>query len=113
MGYEFNEKENSDFNQLNQKMMILSVLIALGGIANIILFFVTDGSWAIMTSGILYLTMAVTFFLPLDNFKKIIHTEGNDIKELMVAFKELDKGWLIVNIVTALVVIVLIIEIFV
>jgi hypothetical protein len=113
MGYEFSKEENSDFKKLNLRMLALAVAIGLGGIANLVLYFMDGESWSLLVSGLLYLVMAVTFFLPLDNFKKIIETEGNDIKELMTAFKELDKGWLVVNIVTALVVIVIIIEIFV
>ena len=113
MGYEFSKEENKDFKQLIQRMLVMIFLIGLGGIATLVLYFMDSESWAILISGFLYLVLAVTFYLPLDNFKKIIETEGNDIKELMIAFKELDIGWLVANVVTGLVVIVIIIEIFV
>lgn len=113
MTYEFTDEENADFSSLSNRMITLSIVIILGGISTWVEFFLSDGVIADLLSAALYVMMGYTLFLPVDNFKKIVTTQGNDIKELMIGFKELDKWMLYVNIITALLVIVLLVRIFV
>ena len=45
------------------------------------------------------IAIGLAFYFPIDNLKRIVETEGSDIKELMQAFSDLDKGWTIVIVV--------------
>ncbi len=98
--YEFTEEENLVFTSLSRNMIILAIVIFTGGVATILQFALGDLRVLLIIDGILYCIMALTFYFPTDNFKRIVTTEGKDIPELMTAFNELDKGWLIVNLVT-------------
>ena len=116
--YEFSKEENKVFASLSTWMIILAIVIIIGGIATIVSFILdlpafTFAQILTLTSGIMYIIMGLTFYFPTDNFKRIVTTKGKDITELMTAFKELDRGWLIVNIVTLIVVILTFWEIFV
>jgi hypothetical protein len=108
--YEFSQQDNEIFSGLSRWMTIMSALIGLGGIATVVQFLAGAGGWIMLVQGIVYLAMAVTFYLPVDNFKKIVSTEGKDITELMTGFSDMDKGWLVVNIVTAVLVILAILQ---
>ncbi len=105
MSYEFNEEQNAAFTLLTKRMSWLAIVITLGGVATIIQYIV-DEEIELFIAGVLYLIMALSFYFPVDNFKRIVSTEGSDIKELSRAFLELKNGWLVVNIVTAILVIV-------
>ncbi len=116
--YEFSKEENKVFASLSTWMIILAIVIIIGGIATIASFILdlpAFGFAQILTlvSGIMYCIMGLTFYFPTDNFKRIVTTKGKDITELMTAFREVDRGWLIVNIVTLVVVILTFLAIFV
>ncbi len=100
--YEFTPQDDKVFKKLSRNMIILAVLIMLGGIATIIQFVVDSPRITTLANGLAYCAMAVAFFLPTDNFRRISSTQGSDIKELMIALKEIDKGWLVMNIVTGI-----------
>ena len=110
--YEFSQQDNVVFKGLSRWMTVLAALIGLGGIATVVQFLAGAGGWVMLVQGILFLVMAITFYLPVDNFNRIVRTEGKDITELMTAFGEMDKGWLIVNIVTAVLVVLAIVQLF-
>ena len=101
--YEFTEDQNIIIRTMSIRMIILSVFILLGGISAIVATLVDDGAsnW-FLVSGVLYIVLAIVLYLPSDNFRRIVTTEGNDIAELGRAFKELGRGMLAVNLVTAL-----------
>ncbi len=103
--YEFSQEDNEVFKGLSRWMTIMSALIGLGGIGTLVQFLTGEGGWIVLTQGLVYLVFAVTFYLPVDNFKKIVSSEGKDITELMIGFSDMDKGWLVVNIVTSVLVI--------
>lgn len=101
--HEFTTEQNKVFSNLYKRMLLMAILVLVGGAYSIV--FALTGSFQLLliVSGILYVVMAITFYLPLDNFKKIISTEGQDITELMTALNEMDKGWFIVNVFSVLV----------
>jgi hypothetical protein len=119
--YEFSKEENKVFASLSRWMIILAIVIIIGGIATILSFVLDVISVPVMSlalivtlvSGIMYCIMGLTFYFPTDNFKRIVTTKGKDITELMTAFREVDRGWLIVNIVTLIVVILMFASIFI
>lgn len=108
--YEFSQQDNEVFESLSRWTTNMSALIGIGGIATLVQFIAGNGGWIVMVQGIMYLVFAITAYLPVDNFKKIISSEGKDITELMTAFTEMDKGWLVTNIVTSLLVILKILQ---
>jgi hypothetical protein len=108
--YEFSQQDNEIFTDLSRWMTTMAVLIGLGGIATVVQFLTGAGGWIMLVQGIVYLVLAISFYLPVDNFKKIVSTEGKDITELMIGFSDMDKGWLAANIVTAVLVILAIVQ---
>ncbi len=82
--------------------VLLSIVVFLGGVATVIQWLLEPSKILLLANGLMYIVLAVTIYLPVDNLKRIVQTEGSDIKELMVAFNELDKGWLIANIAMAI-----------
>ncbi len=108
--YEFSQQDNEVFESLSRWTTNMSVLIGIGGIATLVQFLAGDGGWIVLVQGIMYLVFAITAYLPVDNFKKIIGSEGKDISELMTGFSDMDKGWLVTNIVTSLLVVLKILQ---
>ena len=103
--YEFSQEDNKTFQGLSRWMTTMAALIGIGGIATVVQFMTGEGGWIVLVQGIVFLVLAITFYLPVDNFKKIVSTEGKDITELMTGFSDMDKGWLVVNFVTAVLVV--------
>ena len=99
--YEFSDAENEVFTKLNKNMLLASLLLVLSGLVALILG-ITAGSVFDIISGITVITIGISLYFPTDNFRNIVSTTGEDIKELLTAFSELDKGWLIVNIISAI-----------
>ena len=97
--HEFSETHNAIFTALNSNMLRATIILCLSGIIALMLGILDTGAFDII-SGITVLCIGVSLYFPTDNFKNIVTTTGEDIKELLQAFSELDKGWLIVNIVT-------------
>ena len=58
--------------------------------------------WAWIIFLLAVITMGFVFYLPTRYFKNIAITGGDDISDMMLAFTKLDRGWLMVNIATAL-----------
>lgn len=106
--YEFTKEQNKTFRELARWMLILAFVVFLGGVATVIQWFLDLStvlnltSMLLLANGLMYIVLAVTVYFPVDNLKRIVLTEGSDIKELMVAFSELDKGLLIANIAMGL-----------
>ncbi len=110
--YEFSQEDNNIFAGLSRWMTIMAVLIGVGGIATLVQYMAGDRRWTVLVHGIMYLVLAIVFYLPVDNFKKIVSSEGKDITELMTSFKEMDKGWLVANIISFVLVILAIMSFF-
>ncbi|MBC8332761.1 MAG: hypothetical protein H8E28_12325 [Anaerolineae bacterium] len=108
--YEFTPQDDKIFKTLSRNMVILAALILLGGIATIVQFAVDSPQITTLANGVAYCAMAIAFFLPTDNFRRISSTQGSDITELMTALREMDKGWLVMVIFTAISRLMLLIE---
>ena len=113
--YEFNKEDEKVFNSLSKYMTLFVILIGAGGIATIINFAtsvltpLTVGVILLLVEGIMYCLMAFLFYAPIDNFKKVVKTQGRDIEELIKGLDEFQKGVFIINIVTLAVLILYII----
>jgi hypothetical protein len=103
--HEFTEEENKVFNGLIRNMILLAVMIIVGGIGSLSQVRGAENPALMIAEGITYFIMAIVFFLPLNNFRRIVTTEGKDITELMSGFEKIRKAWVLLNIVTAIIVV--------
>ena len=90
--YEFTAEENRVIDQVRRKLQHIAVLFLLLGVLQLIgSFLLTDpaGRWISVGSAILLLALGWLFWRPLDNFRRIISTEGQDIREVVTAIKDL------------------------
>lgn len=95
--YEFTAEENRHINQVRRKLQHIAVLfLVLGALQLIESFLLTDpaGRWISVGSAILLLALGWLFWRPLDNFRRIISTEGRDIHEVVTALKDLRAAYL-------------------
>ena len=101
--YEFSADQNKVIKSLSQRLILLSVLIILAGIA--LVFFeiqlITASGFTLQTLTFLFAALtsiltSIVLFRPSDNLKRIVNTEGNDVEELMTAFDEFRGGFKII-----------------
>lgn len=95
--YEFTAEENRHIDQVRRKLQHIAVLfLVLGALQLIESFLLTDpaGRWISVGSAILLLALGWLFWRPLDNFRRIISTEGQDIREVVTAVKDLCAAYL-------------------
>ncbi|MEM7118198.1 MAG: hypothetical protein AAF614_37570 [Chloroflexota bacterium] len=106
--YEFNEVENQTVDELRSVLRQIGILFALEAIVQIPFFFLrldylSSGRAAIWLITILFLLiMSFAYFRPLDNLKRIVMTQGSDIKEMMQALADLRVAFSIAAIVLVL-----------
>lgn len=93
--YEFNEDENSEILKLAKYMKITSFLTIIFGSLAIVFSIISFDLIAILYFGF-FIIAGISFYFPTDNFKRIATTEGSDIEELIIGFKELSKFWTVV-----------------
>jgi hypothetical protein len=95
--YEFTAEENRHISQVQRKLQHIAILIVvLGALQLIESFLLTDpaGRWISVGSAILLLALGWLFWRPLDNFRRVISTEGQDIREIVIAIKDLRAAYL-------------------
>lgn len=92
MTYEFTNEENQDFEILTKRLLAVTIGMALMGLTGLFSL-IYDFNWYILLFSLTLIVFGVFFYLPIDNFKRIITTEGSDIKELIRGFYELRTGW--------------------
>jgi hypothetical protein len=95
--YEFTVEENRHIDQVRRKLLHIAVLfLVLGALQLIESFLLRDpaGRWISVGSAILLLALGWLFWRPLDNFRRIISTEGQDIREVVTAVKDLRAAYL-------------------
>ena len=100
--YEFTAEENRHIDQVRRKLQHIAVLFLLLGVLQLIgSFLLTDpaGRWISVGSAILLLALGWLFWRPLDNFRRIISTEGQDIREVVTAIKDLRAAYLAAEII--------------
>jgi len=95
--YEFTAEENRHVDQLRRKLQHVAVLFLVLGVLQLIESFLLAepaGRWMSMGGAILLLGLGWLFLRPLDNFRRIISTEGQDIREVVTAIKDLRAAYL-------------------
>ncbi len=100
--YEFTAEENRHIDQVRRKLQHIALLfVVLGALQLIESFLLTDpaGRWISVGSALLLLALGWLFWRPLDNFRRIITTEGQDIREVITAIKDLRAAYFAAEII--------------
>jgi hypothetical protein len=101
--HEFTEEQNKVFNGLIRNIIFLSILVIAGSIGSLAQVSGSAYPSLMIAETIAYAIMGITLYLPVNNFRKIVLTEGRDITELMIGFDKIRKTWILLNIATAMV----------
>lgn len=91
--YEFNDAENQQFTDFSFSLFILSLSLGIAGVVIVTLGIISPLNIVDIITGLAFIAIAVSLFLPLQNFKNIVSTEGNDMDELMNGFTVLSQGF--------------------
>lgn len=100
--YEFTAEENRHIDQVRRKLQHIALLfVVLGALQLIESFLLTDpaGRWISVGSALLLLALGWLFLRPLDNFRRIVTTEGQDIREVITAIKDLRAAYFAAEII--------------
>ena len=95
--YEFTAEENRHIDQIRRKVLHIALLfLVLGGLQLVQSFLLADPTqrWISLGASLLLLALGWLFFRPLDNFRRIVTTEGQDIREVVTAIKDLRAAYL-------------------
>lgn len=95
--YEFSAEENRHVDQVRRKLQHVAILfLVLGALQLIESFLLSDatGRWISLGSAFLLLALGWLFWRPLDNFRRIVSTQGHDIREVVTAIKDLRAAYL-------------------
>lgn len=91
--YEFSDAENQQFTDFSFSLFILALSLGIAGVVIMILGIISPLNIVDIITGLAFIAIAVSLFLPLQNFKNIVSTEGNDMDELMNGFAVLSQGF--------------------
>ncbi|MHA2027971.1 MAG: hypothetical protein ACW99A_07080 [Candidatus Kariarchaeaceae archaeon] len=91
--YEFSESENEQFSDFSFSLVILSISLGTAGLIIVILGIIPSINPVDIVTGLAFIAIAISLFLPLQNFENITRTEGNDMRELMNGFRVLSNGF--------------------
>jgi hypothetical protein len=100
--YEFTAEENRNVDQVRHKLRHVAILfLVLGALQLIDSFMLADttGRWISLGSAILLLALGWLFWRPLDNFRRIVTTQGQDIREVLTALKDLRAAYLAAEVI--------------
>lgn len=95
--YEFSADENRLVDQVRSKLQHVALLfLVLGALQLIESFMLSDptGRWISLGSAFLLLALGWLFWRPLDNFRRIVSTQGQDIREVVTAIRDLRAAYL-------------------
>ncbi|MCE7735144.1 MAG: hypothetical protein GPJ54_09725 [Candidatus Heimdallarchaeota archaeon] len=91
--YEFTGAEDKKFTEFSFSLFLLSISLGVAGFVIVILGLVSPLNITDIITGLAFIAIAVSLFLPVQNFKNIVSTEGSDMKELMNGFSVLSQGF--------------------
>jgi hypothetical protein len=94
--YEFTAEENRHIDQLARKLRHIAVLFLILGVLQLQESFSladTAGRWISLGVAVLTLGLGWLFWRPVDNFRRVVSTEGQDIREIVAAIGELRAAY--------------------
>jgi len=95
--YEFSDEENRHIGSLRRRLQHIAALFLVLGVLQLVQsFLLTDDAarWISLAGSFLILGLGWLFIRPLDNLHRIITTEGQDIREVVIAIKDLRAAYL-------------------
>lgn len=95
MSYEFTQEQNGVITNLANYMRLTAYVTVIVGIIDL-LDAISKADYLSIVFSLAIIAIGLAFYFPIDNLKRIVETEGSDIKELLQAFSDLNKGWTIV-----------------
>ena len=90
--YEFTAEQNTSIDAFRQKLLHISIsCLILGALLLHLSYTAATGVsiYHLSSVGFVYMILAVVYFRPIDNFKRITTTKGNDVFEMMIAMDDL------------------------
>jgi len=112
--YEFSDAENLQINALRRNLLQVSWLFIILGVLQLgAAFMVADpmARWITLGAGILLLALGWLFMRPLDNFRRILLTKGQDIRQVIIAMKDLSSACLAAEVIFGILVAGIIVEV--
>jgi len=100
--FEFSNEQNKTITLANNSLLIMGSVIAISGAFVIIRGFIQGTIVSSLIEGVLEILIGIMFIRPKDNFSSIVKTEGEDISQLMTAFRELAQAGIVLIILLAL-----------
>jgi protein-S-isoprenylcysteine O-methyltransferase Ste14 len=100
--YEFTAEENRHIDQVRRKLQHIALLFLVLGVLQLVGAFMLPDStsrWISVGGGILLLALGWLFWRPIDNFRRITTTAGQDIREVITAIKDLRAAYFAAEII--------------
>jgi ABC-type nickel/cobalt efflux system permease component RcnA len=112
--YEFSEAQNQKLSGLRSSLLQVAILFLVLGVVQLVTsFLVADesGRWVSLAASLLLLGLGWLYIRPLDNLTRVIHTKGQDIRQIMIAFSDLRVAFLGGEVILVVLVATIIVEI--
>jgi cytochrome c biogenesis protein CcdA len=112
--YEFGDAENLQISELRRNLLQVSWLFIILGVLQLAATLtVADPTarWITLAAGLLLLTLGWLFMRPLDNFRRILSTKGQDIRQVIIAMKDLRAAYLVAEVIFGILVAGIIVEV--
>ena len=103
--YEFTDQENQQIRRVGRKLRHISILFGLLGALQLPGVFLprdATGRWISLGAAVLLVSLGWLFMRPLDNFRRIITTTGQDIHQVMIAMRDLRAAYRAAEVIFAI-----------
>ncbi len=94
--FEFQPQHDDVMLRFASAMYYMGIALVVTGVLTLLSIFFNEFSFTTIIIGFAWMAMGAGFYFPVDNFRRITTTEGNDIEEMMTGFKELQTAWILV-----------------
>lgn len=111
--FEFGDADNVRISRLRRNLLHISCLFIILGVLQVAAAFLLSdvtARWIALAAGILLLTLGWLFIRPLDNFRRIVATNGQDIRQVIIAMKDLRAAYLVAEVIFGILVAGLVVE---
>jgi hypothetical protein len=112
--YEFSDAQNQRLRILRQRLLqVGGLFLAFGAVQLVSSFFLADaaGRWISLAASVLLLGLGWLYIRPLDNLARVINTKGQDIRQIMIGFRDLRVAFLGGEVILVVLVATVIVEI--
>jgi len=112
--YEFSGAENRRVRSLRGTILHIAFLfVAFGALQLAGSFFLVDiaGRWISLAAAVLFLVLGWLYVRPLDNLRRVVESNGQDIRQMMAALSDLRVACLGGEIILVVLVATIIVEI--